>query len=103
MMIASKLHSGTHVPQPWHMASMTSALILFLASPPMKAWKGQTLTQRPQLVHRSALTRATTGSSSIVDWFRTIWARAADALAWVTLSLTSLGPSAQPAKETPSV
>src|SRR5512135_263518 len=97
MVIASKRHSAEQVPQPEHFASITWALTLVLLSARIAEY-GQTLAHRPQPVQTSGSTQAVIASTFNFSEFKTICARAAAALAWVTLSLISFGPSAQPAR-----
>ena len=64
---------------------------------------GQTLTHMPQPVHRVSSTWAVMASTVTWPWDMRMLALEAAAEAWVTESLMSLGPSAQPAKKIPPV
>src|SRR5512143_3913578 len=101
-MMALDGHSAAQVPHPEQAATVTMAGLLALVSTVI-APKGQTLAQIPQEVHASGITSAVIASTRSLSGFikRTALAAAADA--WVTESLISLGPSAQPAKKIPRV
>src|SRR4030042_518782 len=83
-------------------AAVTTAGSLARTSTLM-AWAGQTLAQTPQAVHRLGFTSAVIASTRSLPGVMSRIARPAAAEAWVTESLMSLGPSAQPAQKIPGV
>lgn len=96
MVMASKRHSAAQVPQPAQAAELTTAGFLALTSTVMALY-GQTSAHLPQALHFSVMITEVIGSVVTVPLCISRMARMAAAEAWVTLSLMSLGPSAQPA------
>ena len=102
MEIAPNGHAAAQLPQPAQAASVTIAGYFFSLSKVI-AWYGQTCSQIPHERQSSGFTMEVIASTVIVPFRIRRFALAAAALAWLTESFTSLGPSAQPAKKTPLV